>query len=298
MKGILDTKLRSSYDDDIVQRYHFPKIYLETVREFIDDWVIYRETRRNGGRMAYVAVARVIGIEPDPELADHWYAYVDDYTPFEVAVPLQYAGSFMEQPLQELADSSKVGAALQGKSARRISEVDFYNICSVAFPDLINLSGAFPAASSAEFQRAVKTIILRRKIRSARFRLDVLRAYDHRCSFTGLSIVDADGLSEVQAAHVLAVSSGGPDTIPNGIAMSATCHWLFDHHVVSIDHDYRLLMSAQGTPAALGQLLASALSRIALPADPALWPDRNFLAKHRAIFRKKEIRRYASTSNY
>ena len=81
--------------------------------------------------------------------------------------------------------------------------------------------------------------------RDANFRLEVCRAYHDRCSVTGLKIVNGGGRAEVQAAHIMPVAAGGPDIVQNGIALSATVHWLFDRHLISIDEDYRLLVSHQ-----------------------------------------------------
>jgi putative restriction endonuclease len=65
VKGIFDTKANSGYDDEIVRRYHFPPQYRTVAQQLIGDWIIYREPQRNGGRRAYIAVARVLRIEAD-----------------------------------------------------------------------------------------------------------------------------------------------------------------------------------------------------------------------------------------
>ena len=71
MKAIFDTRAESGYDDDIVRRYRFPNRYLAIAQQAVDDWIVYREPRRAGGRSGYVAVARLLRIEPDPELPGH-----------------------------------------------------------------------------------------------------------------------------------------------------------------------------------------------------------------------------------
>ena len=57
MKAVFDTKTASGYDDDIVERYHFPNNYLAIAERSVDDWIVYREPRRGGGSMGYIAVA-------------------------------------------------------------------------------------------------------------------------------------------------------------------------------------------------------------------------------------------------
>ena len=90
-KGIFDSKVGSGYDDEITQRYHFPRRYLQAAQGMAGDWVIYREPTR-GRRGGYVAVARVTRIDPDPERAGHFYARVDSFLPFDRAVPLWEGG--------------------------------------------------------------------------------------------------------------------------------------------------------------------------------------------------------------
>jgi HNH endonuclease len=86
-------------------------------------------------------------------------------------------------------------------------------------------------------------MLMNRKVRDANFRRAVCRAYDDRCAVTGLKIVNGGGRSEVQAAHIRSVADGGPDIVQKGIALSATAHWLFDRHLISIGEDMWLLVS-------------------------------------------------------
>ena len=36
--------------DGAAGRYHFPARYVQTARDAVGDWALYRESRRNGGR--------------------------------------------------------------------------------------------------------------------------------------------------------------------------------------------------------------------------------------------------------
>ena len=55
---------------------------------------------------------------------------------------------------------------------------------------------------------------------------------------TGLRLVNGGGRADVEAAHIWPVAEGGPDIVQNSIALSATCHWLFDRHLISLRDDY------------------------------------------------------------
>jgi putative restriction endonuclease len=101
---------------------------------------------------------------------------------------------------------------------------------------------------------------------------------------TGLIIVNGGGRAEVQAAHIKPVAAGGPDVVQNGIALSATVHWLFDRHLISIDNDYRLLVSHNRVPAELTSLFRPEHQGLHLPTDRRLWPHPTFLAHHREAY--------------
>lgn len=85
-KAILTTKVDPTYDDLPEERYHFPHTYLRQIEQVKGDWIIYYEPRRtsgnlssSGGRQAYFAAARVMRIEKDSSLPNHYYAFVAYY---------------------------------------------------------------------------------------------------------------------------------------------------------------------------------------------------------------------------
>ena len=218
--------------------------------------MLFREPQRNGGRRAYIATARVTGVAPDPERSDHYYAYVTDYLEFPTPVPFIRDGRYAEALLREVLDPSRVGQAVQGKSMRPILSEDFDDIVLAGLsealdpanarklsPDMLPLDVPWPIQPGFTAQpgfgetvdRRVEQILLNRKIRDAAFRLEVCCAYEDTCAVTGLRIINGGGRAEVQAAHIKPVAAGGPDVVQNGIALSATVHWLFDRHLISID---------------------------------------------------------------
>jgi putative restriction endonuclease len=139
-------------------------------------------------------------------------------------------------------------------------------------------------AAPAEQARRVEAMLIDRKIRDANFRRQVCEAYDDRCAVTRLQIINGGGRSEVHAAHIWPVGSGGPDVVQNGIALSGTIHWLFDRHLISLTDDYRLLVSHNKVPGELRGLFANQMDRIHLPEDPRLRPHPAYLARHRQAF--------------
>ena len=304
MKAIFDLKSGSGYKDG-QGLYHFPARYLDAARNSVGDWVLYREPRRNGGSQAYIAVARVAKIEPDPELAGHYYAYVTDYLEFPTPVPFKKDGRYAETGLRDIGDPSRVGREIHGRSIRLIPQEDFDEIVLAGLsemldpanarklsPDMLPLDGPWPTQPGFAGQpgfaetvdRRVEQILLNRKIRDATFRLEVCRAYEDTCAVTGLRIINGGDRAEVQAAHIKPVAVGGPDVVQNGIALSATVHWLFDRHLISIDENHRLLVAHNRVPSELRNLFRPESQGLHWPKDARLMPHPAFLAHHREQF--------------
>ncbi|HEV7372623.1 HNH endonuclease [Arenibaculum sp.] len=294
VKAVFDTKPGSGYDDS-TERYHFPRSYLGHARACVGDWVILREPRRNGGRRAYVAAARVERIDPDPDRAGHSYAILRDYLPFDVPVPFRSPDGHREAILRAVPDPTQVGRALRGASVRPIPDDDFAAIVNEGLRETLSPANAVrleldamhvdPATAAlitaAPAERRVEQVLMNRKVRDAAFRRAVLAAYDDTCAVTGIKIVNGGGRAEAQAAHIWPVADGGPDVVQNGIALSATVHWLFDRHLISIDDDWRLLVSHNKVPPELRELFTRHQDRIRLPKDRSLWPHPAFVARHR-----------------
>ncbi len=299
MKGVFDTKPDSGYDDDITRRYHFPSQYKKIADQLVRDWILYREPRRNNGRQAYIATARVIRIDPDPAKPGHFYAILDEYLELDPPVPFRESDQYWETPLRAL-EPAGVGAYLQGRSVRLISNEDFSAIV------LAGLRRTFSPANITQFQRAndqlsdevvdfihapieeqqrqIEQVLLNRKVRDANFRDRVCDAYENRCAITRLRIINGGGRAEVQAAHIWSVTMGGPDVVQNGLALSGTAHWLFDRYLISLTDDWKLLVSHNKVPAELRQLFAQRDERIHLPKDKRLWPHPAYIARHRQAF--------------
>ena len=82
-------------------------------------------------------------------------------------------------------------------------------------------------------------------IRSNMFRTAVLGAYDSHCAISGMGLRHREGMEtgyhyEVEAAHIVPVSRGGPDLVRNGLALNRTIHWAFDEGIIWIGPDLRV----------------------------------------------------------
>lgn len=298
MKAVFDTKPSSSYDDDLTRHYQFPRRYLALAKAADGDWVVLRRPRADGGNLAYFAVARVSGLEADPRSPKLTFARLADYLDFDRPVPWRQAGRYAEQALRDMP-AKAVGVYLRGRSVRALSDADFADIVAAGLEETLApanarrlgldqqsieeiQSGVFAPAIDRE--RRVAQLLTNRVVRDANFRRSVIEAYDDTCAVTGLRIINGGGRSEVQAAHIWPVASGGPDVVQNGIALSSTVHWLFDRHLISLTDDYRLLVSHNKVPAEFRRLFGQAGDRIHLPKSPSHWPHPTYIARHRERF--------------
>lgn len=296
MKAVLDTRPGSGYLDS-ADLYHFPGRYLRQALDALDEWILLYEPRREGGRAAYVAAARLSEVFPDPERPGHHFARLVERLSFDNPVPLRGPLGYREAPLRAVEDPKAVGRALQGRSIRPLSDDDFAQIVSAGLSetlapanrrrldlDHVEDLGAAALLDGPVIAPRIERVLASRIVRDAAFRRAVLDAYEDTCALTGLRLINGGGRAEAQAAHIVPVAEGGPDDVRNGIALSATVHWLFDRHLISIGEDWRVLVSHNRVPSALRGLMASHQSGIRLPRDRALWPDARLVAHHRERF--------------
>ena len=217
--GVFDTRAGTIYDDDITSRYHFPNRYLPVAQACLGEWIIYREPQRNAGRAGYVAVARVVAVEPDPERPGFSYARMEGFLPFDEVVPLDGPAGAYKAIIRAVTQNRR-GVALKGRSVRAVDAPDFAAIVRAGLRATLSPANARrleldPAYTDAETcalveaplveqERRIEQVLSNRKIRDAAFRLQVIDAYDDRCAVTGIRLINGGGEAEAQAAHIWA----------------------------------------------------------------------------------------------
>ncbi|MCC2102918.1 MAG: HNH endonuclease [Hyphomicrobiales bacterium] len=303
-KAVFTTKVDPTYDDRPDQKYHFPRTYLRQVEAALSDWIVYYEPRRTngdhlsrGGRQAYFATARIAQIVQDDARADHFYALVENgtYLEFENAVPFREVGGTYERLLTKQDGSTNKGAF--GRAVRNMTDDEYDAILTAGLSYSLGLaprerpSGlareevllGFGEVEQASYDAAPRRIVeqlVSRPFRERAFATGVKSAYVDTCAMTGLRILNGGGRSEVQAAHIRPVANDGPDAISNGVALSATVHWMFDRGLLSIDDNYDILVASSRVPDTALRLLSND-RKLLLPARPELRPAPTFLNFHR-----------------
>ena len=287
--AVLTTSVGSIYDDLPEFRYHFPRNYLNQVQAAIGDWIVYYEPRRSqgGGRQAYFAMARVLRVELDLELPDHYYAYLDGYLEFDQPVGFQGKGSYWESVLQKADGSTNKGAF--GRAVRTMPGPEFEAIVRAGFhrqlepweiKDAAMAQGVAEEVIAYDARPLVEQCVTR-PFRDEAFRRKVREAYRNTCAFSGLSLINGGGRPEVQAAHIRPVASQGTDSVRNGLALTGTLHWLFDRGLLAVSDNFGILVSSHGLPDDLGRLLRPE-RHLVQPEAQDQRPHPMFLAWHRA----------------
>ncbi len=291
-KAVFTTKVDTTYDDLPEVHYHFPKRYLRVAQAAIGDWIVYYEPSRSsgdrnsrGGRLSYFATAKVKFIKNDPEREDHFYAFVSDYLEFDLAVPFKEGNHYYESVLQRNDGQTNKGAF--GRSVRTIPDEEYESILHSGFSSLIVADEQALEESNAGLDEEPLVLdrpfiqqVVKRRFRDAAFSKQVKQAYNDTCAVTGLKLINGGGKSEVQAAHIHPVKRDGPDSVRNGIALSATVHWMFDRGLISIDDDYSILVANDRIADPIMSMLNSN-RRLLLPAAHILTPHPRFVRYHR-----------------
>jgi putative restriction endonuclease len=288
-KGIFVASTETSYDDLPEVRYHFPHTYIQKAKDTVDDWIIYYEPRRNQGRQAYFATARVTHIEPDLKQKKHYYAYLRDYLEFANPVPFREGKKYYESAL--VKSNGKVNLGLFQRSIHLLPEDEYEEILKMGMSPIINKIKNNKKAS--DITQEVLTVYERPKIknlitrpyRDRAFRHTIRLAYNSTCSMTGLNLINGEGHCEIEAAHIRPVPDDGPDSPRNGIALCRTIHWMFDRGILSLKDNGSILIAEKLMPESARRLLNSDGLAL-LPHNELMRPHPQFLEYHRnSIFK-------------
>lgn len=283
----------SIYEDKPDVFYRFPPKWLNAAARSVGQWILYQEPRRAGPR-GYYAVARVEQIVRDPADPAMFLALIEpgSYLEFGRDVPFQLYGQAVESGL---LDGGRLNNGRAIQSIRPISDADFSRIVGLGLVDADELppprededEPIFDGVRDEPWHGPVEreTALVSRTVRDRQFRKRVLDAYDARCAFTGMKLINGRGRAEAQAAHIMGVEHKGPDRVENGIALSGTVHWMFDRGLIALSDAGEILLSGKINDVEGIAKLIHADRRARLPANENLRPHPRFLAWHREFHR-------------
>jgi putative restriction endonuclease len=120
-------------------------------------------------------------------------------------------------------------------------------------------------------------------VRNWTFKKLVPQVYQNTCAISGMRVSALQGKSLIDACHIVPFSREQDDRVTNGIALCPNLHRAFDGGLVSIDQDYRVIVSAhivedRTHPYGLASLEGR---KINLPDEQYRWPDQENIQWHR-----------------
>ena len=120
-------------------------------------------------------------------------------------------------------------------------------------------------------------------IRTAGFRQAIMRIYDYTCAVCQLRIVTMDGESVTEAAHIIPFKVSGNNDVRNGISLCQLHHWSFDRGLISVDRNYKVIVSELMSERGPTEWLLTTLrgKSILLPEHNELYPAQEALMWHR-----------------
>lgn len=141
-----------------------------------------------------------------------------------------------------------------------------------------------PAPDDALEVSEATMVEAKRAARDARFRIQVVSAYDFTCALTGHRLTTLRGGTLVDAAHIYPHAKSRNDAPNNGLALSKSAHWMFDEGLWTLTDALLIRVSQQGFaergPEA--HLLMSYDGRpLVFAASATLRPDLRFVRWHR-----------------
>ena len=288
-KLVLQHRADSIYEDEPDRKYDFPSRYLRAVRAGIGDWIVYYEPVKAGPR-GYFAVAKLADVIEKPGAEGRFLALIEpgSYLEFDRWVPRLVDGRPLEAALAG-PDGSPRSGGLSQSAVRLLHEQEFAAIVGRGLPAELEAEEARrfdpPAAGFDEplvhFERPLIERLTNRLYRDVAFRRRVREAYRHRCALSGLELRNGGGRPEVAAAHIRPVARQGSDSVRNGLALSATLHWMFDRGLVAVADDFSILVSHNKVPPGIADRLIHPSGRMLLPPDERDWPHPRNLRWHR-----------------
>lgn len=119
----------------------------------------------------------------------------------------------------------------------------------------------------------------KKRVRASAFRKQILVNYNDRCCVTGVALQEI-----LEASHIQPYINDLSNHPQNGLCLRVDLHCLFDAGLVTIDSDFRVVLSKELLGTAYGALHQKFIE---LPMDPSLRPALGALEFHMSkVFRR------------
>lgn len=120
-------------------------------------------------------------------------------------------------------------------------------------------------------------------VRSGLFKKYIPQLYRDTCAITGMRLTSVFSRNFIDACHIVPFSVSHDDKVDNGIALCPNMHRAFDRGLVSIDENFKILVSPHinendDSTYCLARLKSK---KIMLPYNNRYWPKHDNLEWHR-----------------
>ena len=138
-------------------------------------------------------------------------------------------------------------------------------------------------------QKSIESTETEEPIRTAGFRQAIMGMYHYTCAVCRLHILTLDGESITEAAHIVPFSESYNDDVRNGISLCKSHHWTFEKGLISLDKNYKVIVSEFILERGPTEYLLTTLrgKSILLPEHNEFYPAQEALTWHREeVFRE------------
>ncbi len=144
------------------------------------------------------------------------------------------------------------------------------------------LKGKVPVSAIKRSEAvSFRTSEIEQRIGQPEFRTALLRAYENTCAITGCRVSEV-----LEAAHIKPVKKSGSHSLKNGLLLRSDLHNLFDRGLVTIDHQYRVLLDESVRQAKEYRKLHGQ-RLVKIPKDISDRPSKVLLEQHRKLFQER-----------
>lgn len=118
-------------------------------------------------------------------------------------------------------------------------------------------------------------------VRSGVFKKEIPKIYNFACAISGMKIISDSDVQMVDACHIVPFSESHDDTISNGLSLCPNLHRAFDRGLISISHEYKVLVKPFFEQESFYSVRQFEGRQIALPTNGTFFPSQQNLAAHR-----------------
>lgn len=111
-----------------------------------------------------------------------------------------------------------------------------------------DIEGKILREDAVEYRKEIAKLIQQQNeeeifIRGCIFKREIPKIYNNTCCISGMKIDAIISISMIDACHIIPFSESYNDTITNGIALCPNLHRAFDRGLITIDENYRVIVS-------------------------------------------------------